>query len=241
MEGCSFHVNLSYGNQGTKRKKKSERVMPVDMSEDERLDIIKMQYDKIPSRHVAKLVGKSRTYVLNRMKILGLVVPEEIKEKFRYCTQFVKGQSPMYRLTGAEGMATRFKKGHIPKNTLHDGAISLRTDNRGVMNYHIRVGLGKWEYLSRYIWRQHNGAIPEGCVITYKDGDTLNCVIDNLEMITRGENAGRNKTLMWYAQKMTGDRELAEELLRDNPELVELYKQNGILKRSISDASKNKS
>ena len=88
---------------------------------------------------------------------------------------------------------TMFKKGHLPKNTKEaDGAITIRYDNRGVPVKHIRQALGKWEYLSRHVWRQSHGEIPKGHIVIHRDGDSMNCDIDNLEMITRAENARRN-------------------------------------------------
>lgn len=89
---------------------------------------------------------------------------------------------------------TMFKKGHLPHNAKNtsDGCIRIRTDNRGVQVKHIRIALGKWEYLSRHVWRQHNGEIPKGNIIIHKDGNSLNCDISNLQMISRAENARRN-------------------------------------------------
>lgn len=114
--------------------------------------------------------------------------------------RFKKGHIPINK---GKGMSkelrervkhTWFTKGHLPANTLFDGAVSKRKDNRGVFNYHIRISKGKWEYLSRFLWRQNYGEIPKGMIITYIDGDPMNCVIDNLEMITRQENLQRRQS-----------------------------------------------
>jgi hypothetical protein len=37
------------------------------------------------------------------------------------------------------------------------------------------------------LWQQHNGPIPEGYCITFKNGDPLKCELDNLEMVSRTE------------------------------------------------------
>lgn len=47
------------------------------------------------------------------------------------------------------------------------------------------------ELLSHYLWKKHNGLIPEGYGIHYKDGDRHNCVIENLEMLTIAEISSR--------------------------------------------------
>ena len=43
--------------------------------------------------------------------------------------------------------------------------------------------------MSRVVWEEHNGPIPEGMCITFKNGDKTNCNIDNLMMVTKAENA----------------------------------------------------
>lgn len=48
-------------------------------------------------------------------------------------------------------------------------------------------------HLCREVWKKHHGEIPEGMVVTVKDGNTLNLNIDNLELMDRGELAQINK------------------------------------------------
>ena len=92
------------------------------------------------------------------------------------------------------GEQTQFKPGHEPHNTKYDGAISIRKDSKQDIYYkYIRVAKGKWELLHRYIWKQHNGEIPKGMLVVFKDGNQMNCSIDNLELITRKENMQRNR------------------------------------------------
>ena len=83
--------------------------------------------------------------------------------------------------------ATEFKNGHIPYNKLEIGAVVRRTDD----SLWIKVAEGKGTYnykqLSHYVWEQANGPIPEGSCITFKDGNTLNCDLDNLMLTTKSE------------------------------------------------------
>ena len=102
---------------------------------------------------------------------------------------------------------TMFKKGNLPHNTKSKGDdISIRIDNRGRKILHIRLGIGKWEYLSRHTWRSFYGEIPDGYCVAHKDGDTMNCRIENLELISRAETARRNysrdKFLAWHSELM---------------------------------------
>ena len=41
-------------------------------------------------------------------------------------------------------------------------------------------------------WEKHNGKVPQGRMIIFKDGNHYNCNIENLICITRAENAIMN-------------------------------------------------
>lgn len=86
--------------------------------------------------------------------------------------------------------ATRFKEGNVPANWLpvgtivqnRDGYLMRKKQNKGTQ-------WERWEMLHRAIWEEHNGPIPEGMVVAFKDGDKENCDIENLMLITNGEHA----------------------------------------------------
>ena len=42
------------------------------------------------------------------------------------------------------------------------------------------------------IWKQANGPVPDGHNIVFRDGDTQNCVLENLECISNAELMHRN-------------------------------------------------
>lgn len=91
---------------------------------------------------------------------------------------------------------SEFKKGHQPHNTKFDGAISWRrgglTHGRIIKYQYLRISSGKWVLLHRHIWEQANGPIPTNMLVIFKDKDTSNCSLSNLELITTRENALRN-------------------------------------------------
>lgn len=87
---------------------------------------------------------------------------------------------------------TQFKKGGLPPNTKHDGAITLRHDKSGQSYYYIRIAKAKWMLLHQKIYQDAYGAIPKNHIIVFKDRNPLNVVIENLECITREENMARN-------------------------------------------------
>ena len=87
---------------------------------------------------------------------------------------------------------TQFKKGGLPPNTKHDGAISLRHDKTGVSYYYYRIAKAKWILYHQKIYQDAYGPIPKNHIIVFKDRNPMNVSLDNLECITRVENMRRN-------------------------------------------------
>lgn len=166
-------------------------------------EFIKANYLKMPVKEIANRIGRSAYGTKYRMDKLGLVVPAEIIKQHKIDSQFKKGmvshnkgkkQSEFMSPEAIERTKrTRFKNGNLPHNTKEkDGAISIRKDKNGIEYKYIRTSLSVWEALHRYTWMQHHGHIPENFVVTFKDGNTLNCDINNLECISMSENMLRN-------------------------------------------------
>ena len=68
-----------------------------------------------------------------------------------------------------------------------------------------KVGPKKWVPEHRYVWEQANGPVPEGYLVTFKDGNGENCAIENLAIVTRAENVILNRCKLRF-----DDPELAE-------------------------------
>ncbi|TDO68766.1 HNH endonuclease [Flavobacterium chryseum] len=168
---------------------------------------ISENYLSIPLKTMARIIGKSSCLsIRTRMKQLGLVVPADLAEKRRIDSAFKKGHIPENKgLKQIDYMTpeaienskkTWFQKGHLPHNTAEkDGEIRIRYSHkkRGYPPYKwIRISLGKWQMLHVFNWEKVNGKVPEGHIIIFKDKNTLNTEIRNLEMITFVENMQRN-------------------------------------------------
>jgi len=79
-----------------------------------------------------------------------------------------------------------FKKGKMPHNHVPVGTEVMTTD--GYLK--IKIAEPKqWRFKHIMEWEKHNGKVPEGCMISFKDGNHYNCSIENLMCITRNENA----------------------------------------------------
>lgn len=85
--------------------------------------------------------------------------------------------------------ATQFKKGERPANELPIGSIVVNSDGYKLRKRAMEGTLWeRWEFLHRAVWEEHNGPIPEGMAVTFKDSNKLNCDIGNLLLVTKGEN-----------------------------------------------------
>jgi len=155
-------------------------------------------------------------------------------------TQFKKGHVPANKGLRRPGwhagrmQETQFKKGGrsgaAAKNWVPIGTI--RPDSEGYLRIKVReavsgqeaFGFGNskvWPMYNRYLWEQHKGPIPPKHLVVFKDGDRAHCVIENLELLSRADNARRNQ--MW------------KHLPRELAEVIHL---NGVLKRRINNGKK---
>ncbi len=113
--------------------------------------------------------------------------------------RFVKGQESfnkgktwddfMPKESQKRSRATTFKKGNRPHNHLQIGSVIHTTDG-----YLIRK-IGEpnvWEFVHRATWEERNGPVPDGQMVSFKDGDKDNCSIDDLMLISLAENAMMN-------------------------------------------------
>ena len=128
---------------------------------------------------------------------------------------FTKKQLRCFRKNNhlVSGLTGRFGKGHVPANKGKKGwyapgsekvwfrkgnvphnKVSVGTEVMTTMGY-IKVKVAEpdvWEFKHKMVWEKHNGRVPDGCVITFKDGDHWNCSIENLMCISFRENSQLN-------------------------------------------------
>lgn len=166
--------------------------------------ILIAQYKDVPGKELARQLGVSSTCLYKRMEQLNLSVPKKILEQRKRNTQFKKGQEAhnkgkkMADFLSPKAMKklkkTQFKKGHTPHNTLEgNGAIRVRLDSKTGRPYkYLKLADADWQLLQRVNYEKAYGPIPEGSLVSFKDGDTMNCNPKNLECITKAENARRN-------------------------------------------------
>lgn len=98
--------------------------------------------------------------------------------------------------------ATRFKKGNIPPNHKPIGHERVTVD--GYVEVKVRDGKKQknFELKHRLIWEEHNGPIPEGYNIQFKDGNRQNCKIENLYMISRADQVATENSIHRYPDEL---------------------------------------
>ena len=112
--------------------------------------------------------------------------------------------------------ATQFKKGESPANELPIGSVV--TNKHGYKMRKVRMKGSqweRWEFLHRAVWEEHNGPIPEGMLVAFRDGDRSNCSIENLVLVTPGENAYLTKKHWRFRDPEMTDAALATIRLKN--------------------------
>lgn len=221
------------------------------LTESERL-FIKENYTRYTNEELAKLTGRSESSIQSVRREFALSKTNEgcFKKGDRPWNFRQKGVQPYH----AKTVATQFKKGLIPANTMPDGAITVRAahkDRNDKPYKFIRIA-GKWVLYHRWVWEQHHGEIPPKHIITFIDGDTFNCTLDNLKCISKADNARRNynaKKAQLASRNLSdkyiagrlakGDKKLRKAIIHGAPELIELKRTQLNLKRKIKHERDN--
>lgn len=165
-------------------------------------------YPEHTNREIAEILGVSESSVSIQAFDLRLFKSEDFHRRKREGTQFRKGDTPPNKgkkrgeFMSPQGQEnsrkTTFKKGNIPPNhrqvgserITRDGYIEVKTQEPNVFKLKHRV-----------IWEEHNGPIPKGHNIQFRDKNPLNCSIDNLYMISRSKQINEN-TIMRYPENL---------------------------------------
>ena len=92
---------------------------------------------------------------------------------------------------GGRSAETRFKPGNRPHTWVPIGTEQIRD---GYLWRKVTDGHGRhdWRLVHVMLWEQHNGPVPKGLILVFRDRNKQNIQLDNLELITRAENCRRN-------------------------------------------------
>lgn len=95
---------------------------------------------------------------------------------------------------------TQFKKGNLPHNTKPIGYERLSKDGYIEVKVRMRPSPGNNNFVTKHrlVWEKVNGPIPKGYNIQFKDGNKLNCSIDNLFLVSKAENLEMTRQKLRY-------------------------------------------
>jgi hypothetical protein len=186
---------------------------------DNEIEYLKLNYSNNRTDKIANILGRTIYQVYNKVHSLKLKKSAEFLASPESGI-FIKGSTTGKEHRFKKGIVphnkgkkmspelyekvskTFFKKGHKPHNTKFDGAITIRNHKRSGIPYKcIRVEESKWEFLHRLNWEKTNGPIPKGFNVVFKDGNTMNCELSNLELLSDSELLSRN-TLHQYPKDL---------------------------------------
>lgn len=171
---------------------------------------VKEHYATMSAQEIAEARDMSKTTVSCIAQNLGLRKSREwIAERARLrssdpnhggrVSRFKPGNVPVCKgkkieeWMTPEGIAnsakTRFQKGNKPANHRPVGSERLNVD--GYIEVKIGEGM-RWRHKQLVVWEQMNGKVPEGHIVSFKDGNPQNCDISNLYLTTRAEQLRKN-------------------------------------------------
>lgn len=187
------------------------------VTEEQRATIRRL-YADTSTDELAKIIGRTAKSVYQIAHKLGLKKSAEYLEKcWSECGhqlqahgkahQYPKGHVPENKGLRRPGWSpgrmseTQFKKGNLASNRREIGDERLSKDGY----VYVKVADGQknrnWKQKHWIVWEQHNGPIPEGANVVFKDRDRRNFDISNLEMISDGQLMLRN-TLHNYPEPL---------------------------------------
>jgi len=207
---------------------------------EEDLQIIRQEYPTTGCRALADRIGAAHSTIYQLAARMGIKKDLEwIRENSRQNfgpdhpgrrTMFKTGQEPankgkkiteyMTEEAIQKLQQTTFKPGHTPHNHQPVGTEIVVEDG------YVKVKVAEpkqWKWKHRMVWEAHNGNIPTGHIIQFKDGNRQNCDINNLYLISRQVQLKEQNSM--YA--------------RYPEEVVANIKALGSLTRSINKSKRN--
>ena len=169
------------------------------------LAYLRKHYADMRAEDIAKRVRHTTGSVWRTASKLGLKKSPEFLAQWGHlvastegarANRFAKGHEPANKgkrideFMSQDGIRrssrTRFKAGHRPHNQRDIGSECVHGDGY----VYLRIASGCVPK-HRYVWEQANGEVPEGYVVAFRDGNRLNCSLDNLYLLSREDNARR--------------------------------------------------
>ncbi len=172
------------------------------------IDMLREIYPVHSNEYCAEYLHRTIPSVSMAAHKHGLHKTPEFYMKQHMIGQYKKGQEPFNKgmshvhWMSEEGRRksaeTQFKPGIVVYNSINyrpDGYEFVRTE-KGRKYIWFKPEGRRMMPKHRWLWEQAHGAIPKGHIVIFKDGDTMNCVLENLILVDRAEHIRRNIAMM---------------------------------------------
>jgi hypothetical protein len=186
------------------------------------IDYLHTNYRILSYKEMADELGRSKTTVRERVRRFGWSrTPEESQAIQDRCCK-----------------RAQFKPGHKPKNTLYDGATTIRPQKNGSLREFIRLSENNWKKTQIYRWEKIYGPVPKGMVLRCVNGNALDTDPVNWKLITQSENLEENSgnrelTDKYLIDKLCARNPHLKNVMAANPSILELKRAQLKLNRTI--------
>lgn len=173
---------------------------------------LRQMYAETSMEELKTFLHRSERAIYQRAIILGLHKSKEYlaqigrmncEHPHQIASRFKKGDIPFnkgkneHEFRSKESSercrSTQFKPGHLPHNTRPVGYECIR--HNGYVYIKIE-GEKKMLLKHHYVWEQHNGPVPNGMCVAFRDGNRQNCDISNLMLMTKADNVARMRAAL---------------------------------------------
>lgn len=155
-------------------------------------------YPTMSAGEIGKIMGRTRTSIKGRVNVLGLKKPEGATNSGRFVAGGTSWNKGKQFDSGGRSHETRFKPGHRGGRALERylPVGSERVTKDGYIQRKISdepTFYKRWRFVHVLTWEAAHGAVPQGHVVTFKNGDVTDCRrVENLELLHRRELMARN-------------------------------------------------
>lgn len=168
----------------------------------EMIEFLAEGYKVMEGKDLLKAFNTKFETNVNYDALLSYMERHGIRSGRSYC--FQKGHTPynknkkladLYPPDVLERIAkTQFKKGQRPANYRPVGSMRINVDGyREIKVADKGTQHQRWHLYHKEIWEKEYGPVPEGHILIFIDGDSLNCSLDNLKLVTKKEHMMLNK------------------------------------------------
>lgn len=170
-------------------------------------DFLRKEYPNRSNADLAPWLHRTIRAVALRALHLGIRKAPEFADQQLRKGQFKKGHEPFNKGKARKYWMSDEKQANSRRGQFKPGEVARKSSPiyrpvgyecvrrcHGVQYIYIKVAQGvKMQLKHRWVWEQANGPIPPGCNVQFKDGDTLNCCLENLYLISRSKQLVYNR------------------------------------------------